>query len=90
MSYYPYYIPVRQVTNGLAVASLVLGFFWIFWLGSILAVIFGHVALGQIRRNGDSGRGLAIAGLWLGYAGVGTLALAVLIPAISAVSGASS
>jgi hypothetical protein len=64
-------------TNGLAVASLVLGILWLFWIGSILAVIFGHVALNQIKaQEGPSrpeGKGLAIAGLVLGYVGVGTL-----------------
>ena len=52
-------------TSGLAIASMVLGIVWIFWLGSILAVIFGHVALSQIKRSMGalSGRGMAIAGL---------------------------
>lgn len=65
--------PNRQApgTNGLAVASLVLGIIWLCGLGSILAVIFGHVALGQIKRSGEQGAGLAIAGLVLGWVGVG-------------------
>jgi Domain of unknown function (DUF4190)/Domain of unknown function (DUF1707) len=64
-------------TNGLAVASLVAGFLWLGWFGSILAVIFGHLALGQIKRSGgrETGSGLAIAGLVLGYMGVVTLLL---------------
>lgn len=79
----PYaYQPVQQLptTNGLAVASLVAGFFWLGWFGSFLAVIFGHIALGQIKRSGgrESGNGLAIAGLSLGYLGIGTLLLFVL------------
>ena len=42
-------------------------------LGSILAVVFGHVALGQIARTpGQSGRGLAVAGIVLGYLGLAT------------------
>ena len=75
--YAPYPAPVYQSTNGLAVASLVAGFLWIGWLGSILAVIFGHIALGQINRSGgrEGGSGLAIAGLVLGYMGVATLLL---------------
>jgi hypothetical protein len=62
-------------TSGLAIASLVLGIVWIFWLGSILAVIFGHVALSQIKRSMGAltGRGMAIAGLILGYLGIVTL-----------------
>lgn len=64
-------------TNGLAIASLVLGIVWLWWIGSILAVILGHVALGQIGRSDgtESGRGLAVAGLVLGWIGVTTLTL---------------
>ena len=60
-------------TNGLAIASLVLGIIWIYWIGSILALIFGYNAKGQIdRSNGmEGGRGLAVAGIVLGCVGVG-------------------
>lgn len=74
-------------TNGLAVASLVLGITWVLWLGSILAVIFGHVALRQMEARNEEGRGLAIAGLALGYVGLGTLALYIFI-VVLAVAGA--
>jgi hypothetical protein len=63
-------------TNGFAIASLVLGLIWLWWLGSVLAVVFGHVALRQIARSGQSGRGLAIAGLALGYLGLATMLVA--------------
>ena len=61
-------------TNGLAIASLVLGIVWIYWIGSTMAVIFGHVALRQIEQRSQGG-GLAIAGLVLGYIGLAFLAL---------------
>lgn len=32
-----------------------------------LGVVFGHIALSEIRKTGDRGRGLAIAGLVIGY-----------------------
>jgi len=70
--------PAReQKTNGLGITALVLGILWLYWVGSILALIFGYVALRQIKRaNGwQGGRGLAIAGVVLGWVGVGTLAL---------------
>ncbi|WP_226533043.1 DUF4190 domain-containing protein [Microbacterium paraoxydans] len=62
-------------TSPLAVTSLVCGLAGIvlFWaviplLASVAAVITGHMALGQIRRDpGIGGRGMAIAGLILGY-----------------------
>jgi Domain of unknown function (DUF4190) len=69
---------VPPPTNGLAIASLVLGIIWLYWIGSILAVIFGHIALRQTRQRGEGGRGLAIAGLTLGWIGVGTLTLLII------------
>ena len=58
---------------------MVLGIIWLYWIGSILAVIFGHVALSKIRKDPSiQGRGMAIAGLVLGWVGVGVL-LIVLI-----------
>ncbi len=56
----------------MAVGSFVLGLLGtnlLFFVGSIAAVVFGHVALRHIRDNEGtvSGRGMAIAGLILGY-----------------------
>ncbi len=71
---YPhYYAPPVQKTNGLSIASLVLGLLPIcFGITSILAIIFGLVARGQIKRsNGaEGGDGMAIAGVILGGIGV--------------------
>lgn len=41
----------------------------------IVGVVFGHLALRQISRTREPGRGFAIAGLWIGYV---TIALTVL------------
>jgi hypothetical protein len=70
-----------QTTNGLAVASLIAGFFWLGWFGSVLAVIFGHIALSQIKSSGgrEGGSGMAVAGLVLGYMGLATLLLVILV-----------
>jgi hypothetical protein len=67
-------------TNGLAVTSMILGILWLCWLGSILAVLFGHVGLSQIKKSQgtQTGRGFAIAGLVLGYLGVFGLIMALL------------
>lgn len=78
----------QRPTSGLAVASLVLGILWVFWLGSILAVIFGHKALSDIKRTGAEGKGLAVAGLVLGWIGVGSLVIWFLF--MMAALGASS
>jgi hypothetical protein len=69
----------QQSTNGLAIASLVLGILWLYWLGSILALIFGYVARKQIDRSNEEqkGRGLATAGIVLGWVGVGVAIVAL-------------
>lgn len=59
-------------TSSLAIVSLVAGLLgWTLapWLGSIIAIITGHMARGEIRRDPDAvdGDGLAIAGLILGW-----------------------
>ena len=69
---------------------MVLGIVWIYWIGSILAIIFGHVALNQIKASNGTqgGGGMAIAGLVLGYIGVGIVALIIVIVIVgTAVSG---
>ena len=80
MTTYPAYAAPK--TNGLAIAAFVLSL-----LGfALLPVIFGHIALGQIKRSGDTGTGFAIAGLIIGYLTVAAyviLALVVIIPLIA-------
>lgn len=77
-----------QTTNGYAIASLVLGIVWIAGLSSILALVFGYMAKGQIDRSGgrEGGRGLAIAGIVLGWIGVGGLILWIILIASAASS----
>jgi hypothetical protein len=81
-AYAPYGAPVVQATtNGLAIASMVLGILWLYWIGSILALVFGYVAKGQIDRSAgrQTGRGMAIAGIVLGWIGVAALVLVVVM-----------
>lgn len=61
-------------TNTMAVLSLVFAF--LFWP---LAILFGHMARKQIARTGEGGRGLATAGLILGYIGVAFVVLLIVI-----------
>jgi len=63
--------PVAK-TNGFAIASLVCGLaqFMFGPLATIPAIVLGHVARGQIRRTGERGAGLALAGLMLGWVAV--------------------
>ena len=72
--------------NGLAIASMVCGIVWIYWIGSILALVFGYIAKNQIDKSngGETGRGMAIAGIVLGWVGVGILTLVIVFAAIGA------
>lgn len=67
----------KQTTNGLAVASLILGILSVVPLGplaGIPAIVCGHLSLRRIKRRFQPGRGLAISGLVLAY-----LSLAVFV-----------
>jgi hypothetical protein len=72
-------------TNGLAIASLVLGILWIYWIGSVLALVFGYVAKNQIDHSDgfQGGRGMAIAGIVLGWVGVGVLLIFLVFGGLS-------
>lgn len=64
-------LPPRQ-TSALAITSLIsgiLGWTLVPWIGSLVAIITGHMARGEIRRQPErfEGDGLALAGLILGY-----------------------
>jgi hypothetical protein len=75
----PYWgYPPPRPTNGLAVAVLTF----------IPAIVCGHLARAQIRRTGEAGGGLALAGLILGYVGGALLiGLVLLLVAIGVRSG---
>jgi Domain of unknown function (DUF4190) len=84
----PAYLPsASPTTNGMAIASLVLGILWIYWIGSLLALVFGYIALKQIRRRNEAGRGLALAGVILGWVGAAFLVLVVILVIAASGSG---
>ncbi len=78
---YPTWQPA-PTTNGLAIASLVLSIVSLLGLGSILAIIFGFVARGQIARSGgrQKGGGLALAGIIIGFVTLFFALVAIAIP----------
>jgi uncharacterized membrane protein len=83
---YPAAPPVAMPkTDGLAIASMVLGIVWVYWIGSILAIIFGAVAIHRINQSNGwrTGKGMAIAGLVLGLVGIASLAFAFIAAATS-------
>ena len=87
-----YPVPAARPTSGLAITSLVCGIagLVLFWavvpmLASIVAVITGHMALGQTKRNPAlGGRGMAFAGLITGYVVVLLLAFTIVSTVIGA------
>ncbi|MEA5457255.1 DUF4190 domain-containing protein [Sinomonas sp. JGH33] len=81
----PAYVPYSQQktgTNALAIISLITSFFI-----SIVGLILGVVALSQIKRTGEGGRGLAIAAIVIGSAGI---AFGLLIITFGALAGNAS
>jgi hypothetical protein len=75
-------IVIRQnATSGMAIASLVMGLLWMYWIGSILALCLGYAARREIRNNGGriEGQGMATAGIVLGWIGIGMLALTIAV-----------
>jgi hypothetical protein len=77
-------------TNGLAIASLVLGMAQIFAciVGAILALVFGYISRRQIDESGGTqgGRGMAIAGIFLGWIGIGLAIVYIVVIVIVAVA----
>ncbi|MDQ1385188.1 MAG: hypothetical protein QOG65_2567, partial [Actinomycetota bacterium] len=85
---YPVYPPpglAPASTNGLATAALVLGAVgWIpCGIGSLVAIVLGFIARTQIResRGRQGGDGLALAGIILGFIGVGIWLLLLILGA---------
>lgn len=74
--------------SGLAITSMVLGILgitFLFGVASVPAVVFGHFALAQIGRDQNRlrGRGMAVAGVVLGYVSLGLVALTLAFVLIS-------
>lgn len=60
--------------NTLAIVGFVL-----VWFTVILGIVFGHIALSQIKRTGERGHGLALAAVIIGWV---ELALGIIITII--------
>jgi hypothetical protein len=84
--------PAQQGTNGFAIASLVSGIF----AGACgLSVVFGLIALNRIKKTGQRGRGMAIAGIvltavWVVAAVIGAATSGKTSDTASAQGGSSS
>ncbi|WP_127782284.1 DUF4190 domain-containing protein [Rhodococcus sp. X156] len=66
---YPGY-PQAARTNGMAIAALVTALAALPVTGGLLSfvgAILGHVAMSQMKRTGEEGRGMALAGIIIGW-----------------------
>ncbi len=84
-----YGAPAAPKNNGLAVAALVLGITgFLCCIPAILALVFGYISKGQIdKSNGtQTGRGMAVAGIVLGWVWVGLGILYVILVALGTIS----
>jgi peptidyl-prolyl cis-trans isomerase B (cyclophilin B) len=74
---YPSYPAGPRPTNTFAIISLVCAF-----LFAPLGILFGHLSLSQIKKTGEEGRGLAIAGLVIGYLVTTATVLMIIVMAV--------
>ena len=84
--------PGARRVSGMAIASVIVGIFWFYWLGSILALVLGYMAKREIDgSNGTiSGRGLAIAGIVIGWIGIGIVPLLIIVTLLGALALSSA
>lgn len=83
---YGAYTPTPLPRSGAAVASLVCGiigllgfWFWVPGILSVVAIVSGHAAVKSTRRDPNlGGRGMAFAGLIMGYVGAGLVIVQIL------------
>jgi hypothetical protein len=69
--------------NVFALLSLIFGILFFVPFGSILAIVFGFIALSQITKTREHGRGMAIAGIVLGFFWILVLLLIILFVIIA-------
>lgn len=53
--------PVQRPTETMAILAIIFAFVF-----PVLGIVFGVIGRKNIARNGNNGRGLATAGMWLG------------------------
>jgi len=83
---YPYQLPPRRNTSGLAIASMVVSLVGLALMCgwgplsvfiSPVGAILGHVARRRLRTSGEQGDGMALTGIIVGWIGL-VLSLALL------------
>jgi type IV pilus assembly protein PilA len=74
----PYTGPTE--TSGKAIGSLICGLLFFIFPIALLAIVLGHLSLSDIRKAAGriTGRGMAVAGLALGYTGVAIIPVMII------------
>jgi type IV pilus assembly protein PilA len=77
--------PTYAQTSGKAIASLVCGILFFFLPAAIAAIVLGHISYSEIKRSLGrlQGRGMALAGMILGYTGIAVVPIVLIIAAIA-------
>lgn len=71
-----------QKMNVLALVSMICGIAGLIilpFLASVAAIVMGHIAVSQLKRSQEQGKGMAITGLVLGYSGIGLWLVIVVV-----------
>lgn len=86
-----------KTTSGLAVTSMIMGILSMlggcyFIIPVILAVVFGHIAVTQCNKDPNlAGKGMAVAGLVMGWIGLGMyLVIVLFLGGLGAIFAAAS
>jgi type IV pilus assembly protein PilA len=71
--------------SGKAILSLICGLLFFVPLAFVAAIVFGHIALSEIKKSAGrlKGEGMAIAGLVLGYMWIVSIPIILIIAAIA-------
>ena len=73
-------VPSESRTSGKAIASLICGIFFFVLPAAIVAIILGHLSYAEIGRSLGKirGKGMALAGLILGYLGISVIPIMII------------
>lgn len=84
--------PTAPRTNTMSIISMISSLVGWFSFGvlCVVGVILGHISLKQIKNNGESGRGMALTGVIVGYIGIaGWILGLILVFLVLGIAGAS-
>lgn len=73
--------PMPPKNNTLAIVALISAIASLTvvpFIGSIVAVITGHMSLSQIKFSGEGGRGMALAGVIIGWVGIAVMIIGII------------